>query len=79
MVRSYPYLSAACVVSLKMLDKRNKESNRTSGNCQDISAESFGVRKPRVSNLRREATTSRNQSAMTIKLGDSNKDVGRTV
>ena len=39
----------------------------------------FGVRKPRVSNLRREATTSRDQSAMTMKLDDFDKDVGRTV
>jgi hypothetical protein len=79
MVRSYTYLSAACVVSLKMIDKRNKEANRTSENCQDVSAESFGVRKPRVSNLRRETTTSRNKSAMTTKLNDSDKVLGRTV
>ena len=39
MVRSYTYLSTTCVVSLKMIDKRNKEANRTSENCQDVSAE----------------------------------------
>jgi len=79
MVRSYTHLSAACIVSLKMIGKRSKEANRTSENCQDVSAESFGVRKPRVSNLRREARTSRDHSSMTMKLEDSDKDVGRAV
>jgi len=37
------------------------------------------MRKPHDSNLRREAKTSRDQGTMTMKLGDSDKDVGGTV
>jgi len=62
-----------------MIVQRNNEENRTSGNGQDVSAESFGMRKPHVSNLRREAKTSRDQGTMTMQLGDPDKDVGGTV
>jgi hypothetical protein len=78
MIWSHPYFNAACVVSLKMIVQRNNEENRTSGSCQDVSVESFGVRKTRVSNLHREVKTSRNQGTMTMKLGDPDKDIGRT-
>jgi len=38
----------------------------------------FWREKKRVSNLRRETKTSRDHGAMTMKLGDPDKDVGRT-
>lgn len=60
-----------------MIVHRNNEENWTSGNCQDLSAETFGVRTPRVSNLRREAKKSREQDAMTMNPSDPDKDVGR--
>lgn len=66
-------------MSLKIIVQRNNEENRTSGNCQDVSTEFFGLRKPRVSNLPREAKMSSYHGAMTMKLGDPAKYVGRTV
>jgi len=62
-----------------MIVQRNNEENQASGNCKDLSTETFGVRKLRVSNLLREAKTSRDQGAMTMKLGVPDKYVGRTV
>jgi hypothetical protein len=67
------------VPSLKVIGQRNNEANRTSGNFQAVTAESFSVGKSSVSNVRKEVKMLRDHKALAIKLGDPDKDVGRTV